>query len=295
LEKLEVDQGPVLASVVIAAHNESAVIGNSLDTLLAGDGSEQLDITVVANGCTDGTAEVARRRHGVRVVETSQAGKAAALNLGDGVARGFPRIYVDADIPVTVETVRALATALQQEGVLAVVPVRRLDTSGRPAVVRGYFAINSRLPAFTSGVFGRGVIALSAQARARFDEFPLMVADDLFLDSLFTTEEKRTVTSTSVLVAAPWTSRDLLRRLIRVRRGNAAMRAAGRSGAVQARVRPPDRLSWLRDVVLPAPRLLPAAFVYVLVTAVAAVLARASQQSTTWGRDDSTRHPQQHR
>ncbi|MFD0748037.1 glycosyltransferase [Phytohabitans flavus] len=75
-------------SVVIAAHNESAVISRCLSALR--EGGADLDITVVTNGCTDDTAEVARQHAGVRVVELAEAGKAGALNAGDAVAASFP-------------------------------------------------------------------------------------------------------------------------------------------------------------------------------------------------------------
>ena len=56
--------------------------------------------------------------------------------------------------------------------------------------MRQYFAISSRLPVYRDGLFGRGMIAVSEQGRARFDQFPDLVADDLFLDSQFATAEK---------------------------------------------------------------------------------------------------------
>ncbi|WP_037365178.1 glycosyltransferase [Nakamurella lactea] len=287
-----------MTSVVIAAHNESAVIGRCLDALLADAAPGELDVTVVANGCTDATASVAAARPGVRVVDTAEAGKAKALNLGDAVAVGYPRIYLDADITASTFVVRTLVEALDRGArppaggipVLAVVPRRELDVRGRPLLVRGYFAINKRLPAFRSGLFGRGVIALSEAGRRRFDTFPEMVADDLFLDSLFDAAEKQEATAVATVVAAPLRTRDLVRRLVRVRRGNAAMRAAGRSGEVAVDVRHADRWAWLREVVLPQPWLAPAAVVYVGITALAAVLARrSSSNGDSWGRDESTR------
>ena len=82
------------------------------------------------------------------------------------------------------------------------------------------------MPVFRDALFGRGVVALSAEGRGRFGRFPDVVADDLFLDSLFTAAEKREVGSVSARVAAPRRVRDLLRSLVRMRRGNASMRAA---------------------------------------------------------------------
>ena len=91
-----------MISVVIAAHNEAAVIGTCLDALIAPD----IDITVVANGCSDNTAAVAASRPGVRVIDLPAPGKSAALNAGDAVAVGFPRAYLDADIPLTAADMR---------------------------------------------------------------------------------------------------------------------------------------------------------------------------------------------
>ncbi len=286
-----------MTSVVIAAHNEAGVIGLCLDTLLSDSDDGELDITVVPNGCTDRTAALAAER-GVRVVETETASKSAALNLAQGVAIGFPRVYLDADIIVAAADVRAVCEALSSDGprqrgaasVLAAVPRRAVELAGRPWPVRAYFAVSSRHPAFRTGLFGRGMIAVSEAGHARFDRFPDMVADDLFLDSLFADDEKVCVDTVVAVVAAPLRTRDLVLRLIRVRRGNAAMRTAAASGALGIAVRPAQRTAWLRDVVLREPRLAPAGVVYVLITVAAALLAKRSPESdTTWQRDESTR------
>ena len=272
-----------MVSVVIAAHNEAAVIGRCLDALQAG-GPALLDVTVVANGCTDDTAALARARSGVRVVELAAASKPAALNAGDAVAVGFPRVYLDADIVLSGADVGRLAAALDGTGpALAAVPRRDLVLAGRPLLVRAYYAVHRRLPVFRAALFGRGAIALSGPARERFDRFPDIVADDLYLDSLFTAAEKHEVAQVAATVATPLRTRDLVRRLTRVRAGNAALRAAGPG------VRGAARWAWLRDVVLPHPWLAPAAVCYVGLTVAAAVLARRGRGATTWGRDESSR------
>ncbi len=277
-----------MTSVVIAAHNEAAVIGRCLEAMLAGAAPTEFDITVVANGCADDTAAVAAR-HGVRVVELATASKPAALNAGDAVAVGFPRIYLDADIVLTTAALRAIADAVRQPATAAAVPRRELDLAGRPLPVRGFFAINRHLPAFQEGLFGRGVIALSAEGRGRFNHFPDLVADDLYLDSLFTSAEKGHVNAVTAKVATPYRTRDLYRRLVRVRAGNAALRAAATGN-----VRTSSRLSWLRDVALPRPWLLPAAGCYIALTVAATVGARRAARRgdvgvANWGRDESTR------
>lgn len=272
-----------MVSVVIAAHNEEAVIRDCLDAVLAGE--QPPTVIVSANGCTDRTVAVSERP-GVVVIDRTQPGKAAALNAGDRVAVGFPRIYLDADIIVPRGAVAALAAAVQnQDGVLVAVPRRRIDVDDSSWPVRAYFAINERLPAFRAGLFGRGMITLSHAGRARFDAFPDLIADDLFLDSLFEPHERSVVAAAEVVVRAPRTTRDLLNRLARVRRGNAQLRAAD-TGAAGA-VRPSDRWAWLRDVVLPKPWLAPAAIPYVIITLMAAVRARGA--GTDWGHDASSR------
>ena len=279
-----------MTSVVVAAHNEAAVIGRCLDALLGHDAESSLDIVVAANGCSDATVALAVER-GVRVVEVDQASKAAALNAGDNAAHGYPRIYLDADIEVPSGAIAIFTEVLSSpDSVLAVVPRRRVDVSARPLLVKAYFAINTRLPAFQQGIFGRGMIGLSEQARARFDEFPMMIADDLFLDSLYSSEEKLTLDNIEVVVAAPRRTADLVRRLVRVRRGNAAMRQAGKEGEIAVQVRRSDRLAWLRTAVLPHPHLLPAGLAYAVITIVAAVLAKVKPpEPNGWERDESTR------
>jgi glycosyltransferase involved in cell wall biosynthesis len=270
-------------SVVIAAHNEAAVIGRCLDALLAGASPGELDVTVVANGCTDDTAAVAASRRGVRVIDRPEPGKVGALNAGDAVAQGFPRVYMDADIVLPPGALRTLVSGLG-DGVHAVVPRRELDLSGRPLLIRAYYAINSRMPVYARALFGRGVIALSAAGRARFDTFPDVVADDLFLDSLFSWEEKRQVDAVASRIATPRRTRDLIRRLSRVRSGNASIRAQSTG------VRRASRSSWLRDVVLPRPWLAPAGACYAAITLLAAAKARRSPASgTQWARDESSR------
>lgn len=278
-----------MTSIVIAAHNEAAVIGRCLDALLADAAPGEFDITVVANGCTDDTAAVAGKRDGVRVLDLEMPGKANALNSGDAVAAGFPRIYLDADIVLTAAAVRSLAAVLDQ-GALAATVGRQLELDGRPVLVKAYFAVHGRLPVFRDGLFGRGVVALSEAGRARFDRFPELVADDLFLDSQFAPAEKRHVTSYSARVATPRRTGDLVKRLVRVRGGNAAMRAASANGEIPAPVRSAARMSWLKDVVLPKPWLAPAAVCYVGITVYAGVAAkRAGDGGAAWGRDESSR------
>ena len=99
-----------MISVIVPAHNEHSVISRTLKTMTARAIPGELDVIVVCNGCTDDTAAVAGSfGPPVRVIETGLAGKTLALNLGDKAATFFPRIYADADVHITIETMRTLA------------------------------------------------------------------------------------------------------------------------------------------------------------------------------------------
>jgi glycosyltransferase involved in cell wall biosynthesis len=261
-----------MASVVIAAHNEAVVLGRCLDAVLDDARPGEFEVIVVAHDCTDRTADVARARAGVHVLEIERSSKAAALNCADAVATGYPRLYLDADVLIDTHGVRALCAVLEGPSApLVAVPSRRLELGDRPLVVRGYYAIQRRLPSFEAALFGRGLLALSRAGRETFTVFPDGIADDLYLDSLFGTAGRLPVPHVTTSVAAPTRTGDLIRRLVQARRGNAALRSANVSSTLA--VRPSDRWSRLTDVVLRRPWLVPAAALYVAVTAWAAILA----------------------
>lgn len=89
------------ATVLIAARNEAADIGDKIRSILSQDVTHALDILVVSDGSEDGTLEVAHRAAGgdsrLRTLALdTHSGKAAALNAG--LARIAPdRIVVFSD------------------------------------------------------------------------------------------------------------------------------------------------------------------------------------------------------
>src|SRR6187431_2740219 len=100
-------------SIVIPAHDEESVIGRCLAALTDGAAEGELDVVVVCNGCKDGTAAAARAAApAARVIEIEAASKPRALNAGDAAARAFPRLYVDADVVLSLAAVRRVAAVL---------------------------------------------------------------------------------------------------------------------------------------------------------------------------------------
>lgn len=193
-----------MISIVVPAHNESSVIARTLGAW--SDHADGMEVVVVCNGCTDNTAEVARRYIPAdRVIESHVASKTHALNLGDQSSLCFPRIYVDADILITADAIRALTRRLEQGDVLAVAPTPDINLTGCSWAVRNYYEIRSRLPSSREGIGGSGVYALSKEGRQRFTHFPNVIADDIYVRLQFTSEERETLTSTKSVVFAPRT------------------------------------------------------------------------------------------
>jgi glycosyltransferase involved in cell wall biosynthesis len=81
-------------SVVIPAHNEEAYLKETLAAVRRQ--RHRCEIIVVANGCSDRTAEVARD-HCDRLVVLSQKSLGVARNLGAKMAGGELLIFLDAD------------------------------------------------------------------------------------------------------------------------------------------------------------------------------------------------------
>ena len=192
-----------MISIVVPAHNESSVIARTLGAWVSHSGPEVIDVVVVCNGCTDDTADIARRFAPARVVESEIAGKAHALNLGDRISRAFPRIYADADIVITVDAVRALARRLERGDVLAVAPTPEIHLAGCSWLVRKYYEIRSRLPSSREGIGGSGVYALSEEGRRRFTRFPNIIADDIYVRLQFKPEERETLPFVKSVVFPP--------------------------------------------------------------------------------------------
>jgi glycosyltransferase involved in cell wall biosynthesis len=204
-----------MISVIIPAHNEASVIARTLKAITDGAQPGELEVIVVCNGCTDDTADVARRFGSpsaatVRVIETHIASKTHALNLGDEAAHSFPRVYADADIVIAVDAIRRLARRLESGDVLAVAPTPAFDLSECSWPVRACYEIRSLLPSAREGIGGSGVYALSETGRSRFREFPAVTADDGFVRIQFQPEERETVRSARSTVFPPRTIKDLI-------------------------------------------------------------------------------------
>lgn len=279
-----------MTSIIIPAHNEEHVIGRCLGTLIEGIDSGELEIIVACNGCTDRTAEMARSIHPrIKVIETATASKVFALNLADASASAFPRIYLDADIQISLASIRLLSNSLRSDG-WAASPSAVMNFENASWAVRAFYDVWLNLPYVREGLCGVGLYALSEAGRRRFEEFPAVINDDGYVRSLFSANERPVIPGAYSTVAAPRTLGGLIRIMTRSRLGiyelrerfpdqfNAETRAKSYGGAFRPLLLQPMR--W------------PALAIYLavnLLTRVRARRQRASLKKYVWERDESAR------
>jgi glycosyltransferase involved in cell wall biosynthesis len=272
---------------VIPAHNESAGIGRCLDALVAGVAPGELDVVVVCNGCADDTAAVARTSgHPVRVIELEAASKPAALRVGDEAALTLPRIYLDADVVLHGSAALAVLKRLRAGAVAARPPIRYVsDASSAP--VRSYYRARSRVPALLESLWGAGAYGVSEAGRSRFDAFPDVVADDLWVDRQFAPDEIEIVDCAPVEVAVPRRARDLLRVLRRTYRGKAE--TAGVDPHARAGETTLSSLRQLRELAASGPYAALDAATYAAFAVGARLALAAPLAGAPWERDESSR------
>ena len=277
-----------LASVVIPAHNEAATIGRSLGVLHRGADGVELDVVVVCNGCSDTTAQVARRADPcAQVIEIARPSKAEAVRVGNATARVFPRVHLDADVELDGASLLALLEPLRDGRALATAPRRSISREGCSVWVSWYYDVWEALPQVESALFGRGVVALTEAAQVRVAALAPMMSDDLAMSETFTATERLVVHDSVAVVHAPRTLRDLVRRRVRVVTGNVQ---ADRIGVRRPGSR--TRLRILAALAVARPGLALRLPVFLAVTLVATVRARRAVRAgdfTTWQRDESSR------
>ncbi|MEW1976057.1 glycosyltransferase [Microbacterium profundi] len=269
------------ASVIIPAHNEERVIARTLEPLASAAERGALDVIVVCNACTDRTADVARAFTGVVIIESDIASKTNALNLGDEHASAWPRIYLDADIVVTEQSIRATASALTAQRWQAARPESEFVTTDTGPIVQAYYRARSRMPSLRQAMWGAGVYGLSEEGHRRLGRFPEVTGDDLWVDRLFSPDEKTVIDTAPVAVRVPRTVSSLI-----------AISRRNLSGARESAPEPTDGHDpggVLRELLgtVRSPLTAIDAMVYIAI-ALSTRLARRGRQER-WERDDTSR------
>jgi len=206
-------------SLILPAHNEGAVIEQTLRSIAANRVDRPIQVIVVANGCTDDTAQRPRHfatQHGragilqIEVIERTVGSKTLALNLGDRAARYFPRAFLDADCQLSPNLLQRAIETFQHPQVHLVAPEARYIYAGRNPFLAGYYRLWQAMPYVKNDTTARGFYAIDAELRERFDEFPSLTADDRFIRNLARPHERRIAQGCYTTVRLPATFSDLI-------------------------------------------------------------------------------------
>src|SRR6185295_15388902 len=100
-----------LVTAIVAAYNEAIRIPECLRSLQS-QSYAPIEIIVVDDGSTDGTADVARTFPAVEVLQQAHVGKARAVNLAANAARGEILLFLDADMYFDRRYVELLVTPM---------------------------------------------------------------------------------------------------------------------------------------------------------------------------------------
>lgn len=181
-------------SVIIPAHDEAAVIGRCLSSLLEDAPPGAMEIVVVCNGCSDNTAEVARKiAPDAKIVEIGQGSKPLALNTGKAMARSDTLLFVDADIVVNYHSLAACADELRSGRAMVAAPLMQIEKQACSRLVRDYYHVWEGQPYVQDGMVGSGVFGLSGRAMEIVGEFPPIIADDEFIRTRFPSAQRKCV------------------------------------------------------------------------------------------------------
>ena len=131
--KKEITRNPLKSfpkvSVIIPAYNEEKKIAECIESLLNMDYQKnKLEIIVVDDGSTDGTAKVAAgfEPRGIVLVKKKNGGKGSALNAGLAKASGEFVACMDADSITEKDTLKKLLSGFSDEKVAAVTPAMKV-------------------------------------------------------------------------------------------------------------------------------------------------------------------------
>lgn len=166
--------GRLIASVVMPFYNAAAHLPHTLPAILAERAPFAFEVLLVDNGSTDGSQELAEnciRGSGAhaRVVTASQPGSYAARQRGLEEARGEIVIFIDADCVAQRGLVVALVDALRETRVL-VAGARVVEARGQSGWVERYSARAGLLSqSLTLGQGPRAFVQTACLALRRHD------------------------------------------------------------------------------------------------------------------------------
>jgi cellulose synthase/poly-beta-1,6-N-acetylglucosamine synthase-like glycosyltransferase len=188
-------------SVIIAAHNEVAVIGDRIENLLALDYPRNcLEIVIASDGSTDGTDAVVARYvdRGVRLVTPGRVGKGAALEAAVAASTNDILVFSDANSHYAHTALRELVRPFADRAVGGVagnqiyLPKGVAPADASELGERGYWDFDRLLKRSQSaaGSVTSGTGAIYAIRREHFGPIPEGITDDM-LDTIRVVDQGR--------------------------------------------------------------------------------------------------------
>jgi len=121
-----------IVSIIIVSFNARADLERCLESIYASPPAAATEIIVVDNGSTDGSADTARRRPGVRVIDAGvNLGFARANNIGIRAGESTNILLLNSDTIVPAGAIDRMLAELDRDTDVAVVGPRLVDGAGR--------------------------------------------------------------------------------------------------------------------------------------------------------------------
>lgn len=216
-----------MASIIVPAHNEAAVIRRCLDSLITQKGVDRL--IVACNGCSDNTVDIVAQYYPqVTCLNIKKPSKTNALNEAEKYISTYPIFYLDADTVLQAGAIDKIVQKLQENPQLQLVaPSPNIDTSKSSWLVKQYYKIWLKLPYIKAGVIATCSFIVTEQGRKRFDHFPDIINDDRFIHCQFKESEISNISDTEIYIQAPRTLYSLIKIKSRARLGNMQLKMLG--------------------------------------------------------------------
>lgn len=212
-------------AVIIPAYNESGVILRLLKALYDGFKSGHYNVVVACNGCKDNTVDIVETNFPeYTCLDIKIGSKTNALNEAESLGLGHPRVYIDADVVISSDSVTKLIDQLSQaKEPLLVAPRADINCSSSDQYVRLFYSAWQKTTFYVEEGYGSGVYALNQAARELFNTFPNITSDDGFVRLLSPNLKIGVCEEATSTVEAPRSISDLVKIKVRIKAGKSEL------------------------------------------------------------------------
>jgi len=228
-----------MATIIVPAHNEAAVIRACLDSIVSQQGIDH--IIVPCNGCTDNTVDIVKQNYPqVVCLDINKPSKTNALNIAEDKAKElgvtYPIFYIDADTQLSKNCIFDITQAMESNTeLLLTAPTPIISTEKSSWLVKTYYAVWINLPYIKEGVIATCSFIVSEKGRQRFDKFADVIGDDGFIRCHFKNTEIANVNTSNIFITAPRDIYSLIKIKTRARLGNMELLARKKCPIVEAK------------------------------------------------------------